>query len=331
MKLFLKSFLGKINLVWHAFKGWLLGKVSTQTLAKTFNTRVIATKNSDLDLVVVQLPEARIRRILQGKRDFIVQITAQGEVTASCKTCSNRMSLSRKDEFLWFYCHQCRRISFDPIANVQRDTGLAIKDGRTLKHEMYFTTKLPPTLKSPFQTVFPSKIEDLSELVHTHSGTTVFREYNLSVNFPNDNWRLSVEKYGKDPHKEFFIFIRQAPWVDSTGAGYSPSVIVTFFSIPNDASVSLLPMIAKKTGLAQIPVERTFGYEGSELELDIPAIGHYGHLDSHSFAGQAYSVYFVFTMRDTTGVAVSLEIVDSVLGQAKPEFYQIMRSIKFIK
>ncbi len=312
-------------------KGWLRGEVSTSTLLGVLDSKVTAAKNAELNLVALKLSETQIRKMLPGTRDFIVQITVNRELTATCKACSQGMSTAIKDEYCWFYCPQCHRISFTPLMNIQRDAGLARKDGRTLKYEMYFMPELPPTLKAPFQTLYPVTTDDLSELVQISERGFLFKEYNLSIDFPSVHWQLVAEAYGKNPYKEFFVVARQAQWIDTTGAGYSPTLMVTFFPIPKGIPLNQLPGIAHQRGLPQFSIDSTFSSEGSELHLDIPALGHYGHLDSQSFKGMPYSVYFVFLVKATTGVVISLEIVDSVLEQAKPEFYQIMRSIRFIK
>ena len=55
-----------------------------------------------------------------------------------------------------------------------------------------------------------------------------------------------------------------------------------------------------------------FGYEGSEPELDIPALGYYGH----SPDDDQYSLFIIHSLNSGIGIQVSFEIVDSVLDQS---------------
>jgi hypothetical protein len=182
-------------------------------------------------------------------------------------------------------------------------------------------TAIPLTVTSSPQSAgeLPSTIEMTGDKIS-------FKEWFFSVELPPDVWEFNPTMYNKTSDFEGFVFSRKESLVDSTGKGYSPSVGVMFYSIPDGTQlINFSVMLQTQMGENFPSIDNMFGYEGTEPKLKIPAMGYYGHLGE----GNNYSVYIVHAVKGTVGVQVSVEVVDSVLDQAKPEVFEIMQSLEF--
>ena len=104
----------------------------------------------DQGFIRYQMSEEKIREMAQGDRDFVVQVAGEGQVSAVCKACVRALELREANELIWFHCPKCDRVSFYPIANIQRDIQYAIRDGRPFVSELFYFSELPATLTSPF-------------------------------------------------------------------------------------------------------------------------------------------------------------------------------------
>lgn len=182
-------------------------------------------------------------------------------------------------------------------------------------------TDVPPTDTPTLQ----SK-GSLPATVIVDGDTVIFDEWGFSIELPQDVWEFNPDMYDKTSNFEGFIFVRKEKLVDSTNEGYSPSVGIMFYSVPENTQLLNFSTILRTNMGANFPsIDNLFGYEGSEPTFKIPVLGYYGHLGE----GINYSVYIVHTVKGTVGVQVSFEIVDSVLDKAKPEFFEIMQSLDF--
>jgi hypothetical protein len=100
----------------------------------------------------VKLPEDKIRAMARGDRDFVLQATGEGHVSAVCKKWVQALEIVQDGGLVWFRCPGCTLVSFYPVANVQRDIQFAIKDGQPYVSDLFYMRQLPATLKSPFET-----------------------------------------------------------------------------------------------------------------------------------------------------------------------------------
>jgi hypothetical protein len=107
--------------------------------------------DADPKFVSVPVTEERIREMLRGDRDFHVQTTEKCEVSAVCLACAAYLDIAQDAGLLWFRCPSCRRVSFNPVANHQRDAHFAHKDGRPFAYELFFLKEIPPQFRSPFK------------------------------------------------------------------------------------------------------------------------------------------------------------------------------------
>ena len=101
-------------------------------------------------VVRAQLSETAYREMLKGERDFRIKVTPSGDLTARCKSCDRAMRIADREGVVWFKCEECRRVSFDMAANVQREARTAKLDGKDLEYELFFMQQLPPGWKPPF-------------------------------------------------------------------------------------------------------------------------------------------------------------------------------------
>ena len=99
----------------------------------------------------VEVPEARIRVLARGDRDVILQTTCDGRVSGVCKECVRALEVVRDRQRLWFRCPECALVTLYPVANVQRDTHYAIKDGRPFVADLFYVRKLLAKLECPFK------------------------------------------------------------------------------------------------------------------------------------------------------------------------------------
>src|ERR1043165_145526 len=97
----------------------------------------------------VAMTEEQIRAMARGSRDFRLRVTAEGEVSAQCKACACGLQIRRGGPLLWFYCSACKRESFYPVSNVERDCYFAGKDGQPFVSELFYMKQRPRGLKSP--------------------------------------------------------------------------------------------------------------------------------------------------------------------------------------
>jgi hypothetical protein len=105
---------------------------------------------SEPGFLTFPLPEDKIRAMSRGDRDFVLQATGEGYVSAVCKKCVQALEILQDGGLVWFRCPRCELMSFYPVANVQRDIQFAIKDGRPYVSDLFYIRQLPETLKSPF-------------------------------------------------------------------------------------------------------------------------------------------------------------------------------------
>jgi hypothetical protein len=108
---------------------------------------------SEQRIVGVNVPEHRIRVLARGDRDLILRTTGEGCVSAVCKTCVRALEIKRDRELIWFRCPKCALVSLYTVANVKRDTQLALKDGRPFVTDLFYMRQLPAELRSPFEAV----------------------------------------------------------------------------------------------------------------------------------------------------------------------------------
>jgi hypothetical protein len=97
-----------------------------------------------------ELPEHQIRAMARGDRDFVLQATGEGRVSAVCKACVQALEILEDRGLVWFHCSKCDRVSFYPVGNVQRDIEFARRDGRPFVSDLFYLRQLPSTLASPF-------------------------------------------------------------------------------------------------------------------------------------------------------------------------------------
>src|SRR4051812_8332834 len=101
----------------------------------------------------IAVTEEQIRAMARGNRDFILQVTGEGDVSARCKACATNLQIMRAGALLWFRCSGCQRESFYPVANVERDCYFAGKDGQPFVSELFYMKQRPPGLTSPFDAI----------------------------------------------------------------------------------------------------------------------------------------------------------------------------------
>ncbi|MHC1682724.1 MAG: hypothetical protein AB6733_07220 [Clostridiaceae bacterium] len=182
-------------------------------------------------------------------------------------------------------------------------------------------TSVPPTV-----TPVPQSTNNLPNTVEVNGNKVTFKEWKFSIELPSDVWEFNPEIYNKTSGFEDFVFQRKENLVASTGKGYSPSVAVLFYSVPEGTELINFSTILRTQMEKNFPsIDSMFGYEGTEPKFKIPVLGYYGHLGE----GNKYSVYIVHAVKGTVGVQVSFEIIDAVLDKAKPEFFEIMQSFEF--
>jgi hypothetical protein len=97
-----------------------------------------------------ELPEERICAMARADRDFVLQAMGDGRVSAVCKACVRALEIAESDELVWFRCLRSDRVSFYPVANVQRDIGFAARDGRPFLSDLFYMKQHPATLRSSF-------------------------------------------------------------------------------------------------------------------------------------------------------------------------------------
>jgi len=184
-----------------------------------------------------------------------------------------------------------------------------------------FPGATPEASKTP-----PSSIGELPSTAKLDGERIVFTEWGFSIQLPPDKWEYAPSFYNKSSGFEMFVFARRTPFLDSAGTQYSPTIGVMFFSIqPGMQLTDFSAAVRAQMGNGFPSIDSMFGYEGSEPRLNIPALGYYGHLTDESH----HAVYIVHSVKGSLGIQVSLESDDSVLDQAKPEFFEIMQSLEF--
>jgi hypothetical protein len=172
----------------------------------------------------------------------------------------------------------------------------------------------------------PLNLRGLPDTVQIEGNRIIFTEWGFSVELPANEWQYDPSYYRDDPDFEGFMLFRRPGFTNDAGEEYHPGLGILFYTIPEGTELVNFSVELRIRSNENFPsIEDMFGYAGSEPILNIPALGYYGHLDEE----KQYSVYVIHAVNDTVGVQVALEIVDSVLTQARPEFYQIMESLAF--
>jgi len=183
----------------------------------------------------------------------------------------------------------------------------------------------PSATPAPTATSIPQNTGGLPNTVEINGSKVTFKERGFSVVLPSEKWQFEPSMYRKESDFEGFVFIRRPGFTDTDGQEFQPSMGILFYTIPEDTDLITFSAILRGNMGAGFPsIDRMFGYEGSEPVLKINGIGYYG-------MGQRYSTYIIHTTKGGTGIQVSLEIAESLLDQAKPEFYEIMQSLEFIQ
>jgi hypothetical protein len=171
-----------------------------------------------------------------------------------------------------------------------------------------------------------SSVQNLPDTLTIEGDKVIFDQWGFSLELPLNTWAYNPAMHSRTDDFEGFTFSRKVKLIDKSGNGYSPSVGILFYSVPEGTDLILFSVSLRTQNHTSFPkIESMFGDEGSEPVMKIPALGYYGHLGE----GNDYSVFIVHAVNGTVGIQVSFEIVDSVLDQAKPEFFSIMESMSF--
>jgi hypothetical protein len=131
---------------------WLRKLLSRDSTKRTLVRHVaIAFRGGETSFVAVEVPEAEyLRKVREKKGEFLLRAKPDGDVVAICNSCRVPLDVAQQDELVWFRCPHCRRVSFNPTANVQRNVQFAIQDGEAFEEEMYFVREIPPVMVPPF-------------------------------------------------------------------------------------------------------------------------------------------------------------------------------------
>ena|SRR5579859_4813814 len=114
-------------------------------LARLFPRR----QQSSPRTVRVQVPFDSLMLKLREPKDLRLVISSDGGYTAFCKECVAYAKTAEKDGLIWYICPKCKRVSFNPVGNLERDVGLARQQGGTFEYEIFYLRDLPPGLKPP--------------------------------------------------------------------------------------------------------------------------------------------------------------------------------------
>jgi hypothetical protein len=101
------------------------------------------------EIVKVRIRHDELIRQLQLPKDFRIVVHSTGTFVATCKRCDERIKTATRDGLMWYVCPGCKRASFQPVANVERDVEIASHNGGTFECELYFFRELPPGLEPP--------------------------------------------------------------------------------------------------------------------------------------------------------------------------------------
>src|SRR5262249_39180032 len=111
----------------------------------------LALRGSEIQFIATDVVEVEFRRKLQGQKgEFLLRAKLEGDVEAACNSCRVPLEVAQKDHLHWFRCPQCRGLSFNPTANINRDVRFAISDGKAFEYELHYLRQLPPGLVPPF-------------------------------------------------------------------------------------------------------------------------------------------------------------------------------------
>src|SRR5437879_578188 len=98
------------------------------------------------NIIRVKIPQDALIRSLQEPKHFRIVVCSDGTFTATCKTCAVTIKTAEKNGLVWYVCPECKRSSFQPVANVERHVGFAEQSGGTFECELFFLSQLPKGL-----------------------------------------------------------------------------------------------------------------------------------------------------------------------------------------
>lgn len=206
--------------------------------------------------------------------------------------------------------------SADPISEQATDVMMDVVSLTPTETLIATETKVM-TVPEDVSTLFP-------EGMMVSGNKIYFPDAGLSMVLSLDDWEFIPEFYSKTSDFELFTFFRREKFFNAQGIGYSPTISVAFYTLPEPMDLIDFSILLRANFGSGFPtVERMFGFESREPVLNIPAFGFYGHSTKVS----DYSIYTVHAINNVTGIAISFEIVDSVLDQAEPEFFEFIKSV----
>ncbi len=168
----------------------------------------------------------------------------------------------------------------------------------------------------------------LPEGVTWEGDTLLFSERGLKLRLSQQDWALLPEFTGKTDSFEGYTFGRSRALLNEKRQPFSPSIGVMFYLFEEETDlITFTALLRARLGKNFPAIESMFSGKPDEAKLKIPALVYYGHIDE----AKTYSVYIIHTVRGKVGIQISFEIVDSVLDQARPEFFEIMESIEFVE
>lgn len=100
-------------------------------------------------LVSKRVPMDELIRKMKEPKDVGLLVGSDGTIAAYCKACKKGLAIVQTEQLIWFSCPQCKRVTFNPIPNFQRDFQLAKENGGIFEYEIFYLDDLPPELKPP--------------------------------------------------------------------------------------------------------------------------------------------------------------------------------------
>jgi len=177
---------------------------------------------------------------------------------------------------------------------------------------------------NPVEGVFTSLyMDELFNSVWSDEGTLHFQDWGVAIDIPPSEYNFLEFNYAEISDFEKFVFRRKDSF--SNNDTCQTNIILSFYSIPEDAPLVNFSGELRLSEPTFPEIANMFGYEGSVLPLDIPAIGYISKVD------QEYSCvdYIIHSTNNDVGIQLLIEFDSKSFDQAESELFDIMRSISY--
>ena len=150
--------------------------------------------------------------------------------------------------------------------------------------------------------------------------THVIKEGNITVDLPNNNWKL----YSHEQHNGMIIYLfKRVPITDSSGMNIIPNIGIIIETV--DSKLDVVTYSVEKRANMPLDIDEMFIHEDGKINFK-NAVGYKAkYYDPPSLQ---HTVYVIHAINKGKGIQFILDATTSVFGEVDKEFQYVIKSIR---